>query len=57
MQWRSAKEMKEDGDIWSWISATASATFGVNNRQKAIVVEKFNAAVMTLENRTNQDQR
>jgi hypothetical protein len=56
MQWRSAKEMSENGDIWSWISATASATFGVNNRQKAALIEKFDVAVRSLENRDYEDE-
>ncbi|KAE9368891.1 hypothetical protein N431DRAFT_347981 [Stipitochalara longipes BDJ] len=57
MQWRSAREMNENGELWNWISATASATFGVNNRQKAALVEKFNIAVMGLEHRRNYDER
>ena len=47
----SARELKENGDVLIWISATASATFGSTSKQKAALVDKFKVALLGLEAR------
>jgi hypothetical protein len=47
----SARELKENGDVLKWISATASAAFGSTSKQKAALVDKFNVALLGLEAR------
>jgi hypothetical protein len=47
----SARERKENGDVLTWIFATASATFGSTSKQKAALVDKFKVALLGLEAR------
>jgi hypothetical protein len=49
-QSRSAWELQENGDVLTWISATASATFGSNGKRKEGLVDKFGVALTGLEN-------
>jgi hypothetical protein len=42
--------MKENGDVLTWIFATASATFSSNSNQKKGLVDKFRVALVGLEN-------
>lgn len=48
---RRAVELKENGDIVTWVSATASAIFGSRNSQKACIIDKFKVALALLEAR------
>jgi hypothetical protein len=47
----SARELKENGVVLKWISATASAAFGSTSKQKAALIDKFNVALLGLETR------
>jgi hypothetical protein len=47
----SARDLKDNGDVLTWISATASATFGSTGKQKAALVDKFKVALLGLEAR------
>jgi hypothetical protein len=48
---RRAIELKESGDIVTWVSATASAIFGSRDSQKAGIIDKFKVALAVLEAR------
>jgi len=48
---RRAIELKENGDIVTWVSATASAIFGSRNNQKVGIIDKFKIALAVLEAR------
>ncbi|KAH8767631.1 hypothetical protein BGZ57DRAFT_930098 [Hyaloscypha finlandica] len=48
---RRAIELKENGDIVTWVSATASAIFGSRNNQKVGIIDKFKMALAVLEAR------
>ena len=47
----SARDLKDNGDVLTWISATDSATFGSTGKQKAALVDKFKVALLGLEAR------
>jgi hypothetical protein len=48
---RRAIELKENGDIVTWVSATASAIFGSRDSQRACIIDKFEVALAVLEAR------
>lgn len=48
---RRAIELKENGDIVTWVSTTASAIFGSRNNQKVGIIDKFKVALAVLEAR------
>jgi hypothetical protein len=48
---RRAIELKENGDIVTWVSATASAIFGSRDSQKLGIIDKFKMALAVLEAR------
>lgn len=53
---RSAGELKENGDIITWISAMASAAFGDRESQKPCILKKFQVALAVLEARAAAEQ-